>query len=205
MLLECERCEAIVDAKELSNYEFLPEDKWEKGLPPVRYTFSQCPKCSSPFLAVQEQIWNYWDEPVRIYPPRDKRVDPSWPPTVKKSYQESLNCFKAKAYTATVIMCRKTLEAICSEHKVHQPSLAKSLKSMKDNGLIENRLFEWAEALRIAGNEAAHDVDVDIPRQDAKDILEFTEALLEYVFTFRDRFNEFLKRRDSATKLHKRP
>lgn len=199
MLLECERCEAIVDAKELSSYKV-----WLEKELPLRYTFSQCPKCSSPFLAVQEELApEYWDDPVRIYPPRDKRVDPSLPPTVKKSYQESLDCFKAKAYTATVIMCRKTLEAICSEHKVHQSSLAKGLKSMKDNGLIENRLFEWAEALRIAGNEAAHDVDVDIPRQDAKDILEFTEALLEYVFTFRDRFNEFLKRRASATKLHK--
>jgi hypothetical protein len=33
--------------------------------------------------------------------------------------------------------------------------------------------------------------------QDAKDIIEFTNALLEYVFTFNDKFNEFNKRRQS--------
>ncbi len=50
-----------------------------------------------------------------------------------------------------------------------------------------NRLFEWADALRIAGNEAAHDVKVTTSKEDARDILELTNALLEYVFTFRDR------------------
>ena len=70
---------------------------------------------------------------------------------------------------------------------------------MKTKGIIENRLFEWAEALRISGNEAAHDVQVTISPQDAKDIVDFTDALLEYVFTFRDKFNEFLERRKKLT------
>jgi len=35
--------------------------------------------------------------------------------------------------------------------------------------------------------------------QDARDTLEFTEALIEYVFTYRDKFEEFKKRRAKAT------
>ena len=62
---------------------------------------------------------------------------------------------------------------------------------MKEKGIIENRLFEWADALRISGNEAAHGVNSNISSQDAKDILEFTHALLEYVFTFQEKFEEF--------------
>ena len=92
-------------------------------------------------------------------------------------------------------MCRKTLEGICSAHGITVKYLGTSLKEMKDKGIIENRLFEWAEALRISGNEAAHDVNIKISSQDAKDIVEFTDALLEYVFTFRDKFDEFKKRR----------
>jgi hypothetical protein len=95
-------------------------------------------------------------------------------------------------------MCRKTLEGICEAHKITSRNLATSLKEMKDQGIIENRLFEWADALRISGNEAAHSVTVSISAQDARDILEFTNALLEYVFTFQDKFEEFKKRRGAS-------
>ena len=66
---------------------------------------------------------------------------------------------------------------------------------MKERGIIEPRLFEWADALRIAGNETVHDVTVTVSKEDARDMIEFTNALLEYVFTFQDRFEQFKRRR----------
>jgi hypothetical protein len=97
------------------------------------------------------------------------------------------------------IMCRKTLEGICSAHGVKTSgSLAVQLKKLKDNGTIENRLFEWAEALRTTGNEAAHGVELVISAQDAQDTLEFTDALIQYVFTYRDKFEAFKNRRAKA-------
>ena len=190
MLIECETCEAVVDAQVLHSYEYFDQ----KGRP-GKYSFLKCPKCKSPFLVVKKFCEHGWDKPYRIYPPQDKRVNPSFPKPIRDSYQEALSCFKAKSFTAAAIMCRKTLEGICVEHEIKAGNLASGLKEMKEKGLIESRLFEWAEALRIAGNKAAHDVNVSISNQDAKDIIEFTDALLEYVFTFRDKFNEFIIRR----------
>ena len=92
-------------------------------------------------------------------------------------------------------MCRKTLEGICSAHGAKSRSLAGELRELKEKGIIENRLFEWAEELRTMGNEAAHGVEFVASREDAEDTLQFTEALIEYVFTYRDRFEEFKKRR----------
>jgi hypothetical protein len=92
-------------------------------------------------------------------------------------------------------MCRKTVEGLCVAHGITSPNLATSLKMLRDQGIIESRLFEWADALRLSGNEAAHGVALAVPAEDAKDILEFTNALLEYVFTFRDRFAAFQERR----------
>jgi hypothetical protein len=66
---------------------------------------------------------------------------------------------------------------------------------MKEAGLIDARLFEWSDLLRIAGNEAAHGVGLSIAQPDAKDILEFTNAILDYLFSFRDRFEQFKQRR----------
>jgi hypothetical protein len=95
-------------------------------------------------------------------------------------------------------MCRKTLKGICAAHGVNERNLMSSLKKMKDQGLIDDRLFEWSDTLRVAGNEAAHGVGVTISEADARDILEFTNAILDYLFSYRDRFEQFKKRRASA-------
>ena len=49
--------------------------------------------------------------------------------------------------------------------------------------------------MRHAGNEAAHDVDVTVSQADATDIIEFTNAILDYLFSYRDRFDKFKARR----------
>jgi hypothetical protein len=198
MLTECKKCEAVVDAKVLYSYdshEYYSEDN-PAGYP-VKYSFHKCPKCEMPLLTLRENFGLGWEDPSRIYPPQDKRIHPSFPEPIKKAYQEALSCYKNKSFTAAAIMCRKTLEGICSTHGINAKNLASGLKEMKDKGIIESRLFEWAEALRISGNEAAHDVNVTISSQDAKDIIEFTAALLEYIFTFRDKFNDFIKRKQA--------
>jgi hypothetical protein len=61
--------------------------------------------------------------------------------------------------------------------------------------LIDGRLYDWADELRVAGNEAAHDVMSQTSGEDARDLLELTEAIVEYVFIYRDRLERFLQRR----------
>jgi hypothetical protein len=72
--------------------------------------------------------------------------------------------------------------------------LAKGIQEMKTAGLIDSHLYEWAEMLRVSGNKAAHDVDERVSKQDAQDLIDFCHALLEYIFTYRERFNEFKAR-----------
>lgn len=194
MIVECPACEARVDAESLHDYEhYNPEEG-----PPGRYSFLRCRACESPFLVVQENYGQGWDDPYRLYPAQDTRVNPALPKAIRDAYAEALACFKAKAYTAAALMCRKTLEGVCTEHGVGGRPLVAALRDMRDKGIIEARLFEWADALRIAGNEAAHDVTVTVSKEDAADMIQFANALLEYVFTFRDRFEEFKKRREKS-------
>lgn len=75
MLLECKYCEAVVDAKLLSSYDCYDEEMAVQ----IKYSFLQCPKCSSPFLAYQEDYGNGWDEPSRLFPVQDKQVNSSLP------------------------------------------------------------------------------------------------------------------------------
>ena len=83
-------------------------------------------------------------------------------------------------------------------YRIEEQNLSASIRKMKDVGLIDERLFEWSDALRVIGNEAAHGVGVQITQADAKDTLEFTNAILDYMFSYRDRFEQFQKRRKGA-------
>lgn len=195
MLIECKKCNAIVEAEIMSSYQkHSPEDEIDANA--IEFSFLRCPKCHDPILAYQVDVNRGFEGPFRIYPPQEKQINPSFPEPIRNAYQEALSTFRVKAFTAAAIMCRKTLEGVCRVHGIKPGKGLKSdLKEMKEIGIIDAQIFEWAEALRIFGNEAAHDVKVTISRQDAKDIIEFTDALLEYVFTYRDKFNEFNKRR----------
>lgn len=197
MLLECKHCSATVDAKEIATHlDCVP---YEEDMP-GKWTLAVCPRCTLPLLAVQCDYGDGFDAdtPWRVYPPQDRKLGSAVPKSIRSAFDEATVCFKAKAYTASAIMCRKTLEGLCAEHHISGRNLSDSLKKLKENGTIEARLFEWAEALRTLGNEAAHGVSTTISRQDASDILEFTEALAEYVFTYRDKFEKFKARKPST-------
>lgn len=196
MIIECVGCQALVDANVVASYEYFdPED----GPPVQQYSFLKCPNCECPSLAIQEDYGNGWDTPYRLYPAQENQLNVSIPEPIRNAYAEARSCFKTKAYTAAAIMCRKTLEAICAEHGAIGRTLVSALKEMKEKGVIESRLYEWADALRISGNEAAHDVTITVLAEDARDVLEFTNALLEYVFTFRDKFEAFKQRRAKSS------
>ena len=50
----------------------------------------------------------------------------------------------------------------------------------------------------LIGNEAAHDPDTKVTKRDARDVLDFTEAILIYVFSLTSRFEAFRARRSKS-------
>jgi hypothetical protein len=160
----------LVNAEVLHQYEAHDTN----GLAPsFIWTFAKCPRCESPFVAVSEEdIPAGWQAPQRVFPAYESdRLGDAVPKPIQASFAEARQCLRAKAYTAAALMCRKTLEGICVAHEETTGNLAVRLQRLRDSGVIDRRLFEWADELRIFGNEAAHDVNVTIPSQDANDIL----------------------------------
>ena len=116
---------------------------------------------------------------------------------MRREFEEARVCFAAKAYEATVVMVRRILEGTCRENSVQERTLVRSLAKLKDDGLIDSTLAEWADALRILGNEGAHYTGKQVLRDDSEDALAFAEALLDHIYVLRKRFAEFETRRAS--------
>ena len=192
MIIECPSCGKRADAQIVGQYGY--HDRAEGG--PSRITMLKCARCEHPIVVREEERWeDMWSTPEVVFPVNNDQISSDIPSRIRTSFREARMSYRAGASTASVMMCRKTLEALCIEHGIKERNLAASIKRATESGLIDGRLVEWAQELRIVGNEAAHDVDADISGEDARDLLEFTEAILEYVFTFRDRFERFQQRR----------
>lgn len=192
MLTTCSRCNARVDGNEKGWYDHLEVEDGHARYT-VRYRLLQCPQCDLPIL-VEDPIDFDDVEPGILYPAREK-VSAAIPRPIASALNEAMNCFRASAHTASVIMCRKALEGMCRERGISVAPLARSLDEMKKKGIIDAQLEEWASLLRVSGNDAAHDMEVTFEARDARDILDFTVALGEYLFTFKQKFDEFVQRR----------
>jgi hypothetical protein len=192
--VECWKCNTKVVAIQMTQtLEDFRDDPFE----PNWYVVVQCRICYSPMLIQQPR-----DAPhdraktVLLWPISNREMSSAIPESLRLEHKEALACFKSGAYTATVVMVRRTLEGVCAENGVRGHTLFKALERMRATGLIEGRLLEWAQELRVLGNEGAHFTGERVARQDAQDALALAEAILDYLYVFSAQFFEFKNRRE---------
>jgi hypothetical protein len=142
---------------------------------------------------------DYYEDDFAVYPTPPRRMSPAVPKRLQDCFLEARTCYQAKAYTASAIMCRRALELLAVERGIRESNLAKSLKKLKESADIDQRLYDWADELRLAGNEAVHDVDSHMSQVDARDMNDLAEAIIDYVFVFQARYEQFKNRRGQQT------
>ncbi|MCC9073560.1 DUF4145 domain-containing protein [Flavobacterium sp. F-65] len=74
------------------------------------------------------------------------------------------------------------MKDFCFIKGAKEKNLALSIKKLKEDDVIIDQLFDWADKLRLGGNKAAHNIDTDFDSLDAKDILDFTIAILDFTY-----------------------
>lgn len=168
--------------------------------PPYLLELARCGICKAPFLTVEEDYGDGWDGPGVLWPEQMRPLSHHVPQSLRREHEEARQCFKAKAYTATAVMVRRTLEGVCNEQGVsgtngRPKALVKMLEQLKNDGKIDGRLLEWAQELRVLGNEGAHFTGTGVSREDAADGLALAEALLDYLYVLAAQFTSFKERR----------
>lgn len=195
MIIECPHCESKVDCEVKGEVPIRDEE-----YPfPVKAVLVSCRVCSNPLLGTTELIQvgedKYeWENLHRQWPPQDDQVDWTIPDIARLSLIEAKTCFKAKAYSACAVMCGRTLEGVCVHHDPKAKTLANGLKVLKQSGVIDARLYNWGEALRTHRNLGAHATTERVSKEDARDLLDFSVAICEYVFILNEKFNRFQAR-----------
>ena len=199
MLIECPDCDAKVHGKMIAEKVF----HYSVDAEPEKYVFVECPSCHSPLLGRSDYIEYPTDEGyesawsahlVRLFPQPHKNYDPTIPYQVSQSLEDARKCYQAKVYTACAVMCGRALESICKE-KTGEYTLAKGLQGLRTQNMIDDRLFNWGEALRKERNIGAHASDETVSKNDARDILDFANAIVEYIYVMTAKFDAYQARK----------
>ncbi|MBI1826680.1 MAG: DUF4145 domain-containing protein [Planctomycetes bacterium] len=205
----CLACNILVEAKVVANGfgewrsdAVNPIDEVDCEYHGDHYSVAICRRCKGPFLirearyGIPGEFETVTDEVV-LYPVPTGHNLEGLPDSIQRSIAQARRSYSASSYDACALMCRRALEALCKNLLAKGKDLASRLADLNTNGRIDARMLDWAHGVRLVGNEAAHDVEAEVTAADARDILEFTEALLTYVFTLDAKFRSFEARRRS--------
>lgn len=165
--------------------------------PPSEYTFAHCEKCNHPSIFVREDMGDGFemDSYYRTYPPQDRHLGFLMPDIVRQSYEEAVRCETSKTWIACVVMVGRTLEAVCKEFEPNSRTIFDGLRSLHSKGIISQELLEWSNELRVLRNLGAHATNAKVEYSDAKEALDFLQAILEILYDLRPKFEAFKQRR----------
>ena len=164
----------------------------------------RCPSCESPFLLRQTHggveymqgiEFDVWAQPHALYPTPSRAIPDDLPPLVATGYREAIRCEAAEVWLATAVMVGRTLEAVAIAQTGSNAMLAKGWKEMQNQGIISAELASWGDELRYLRNIAAHPTDKEVTGQDAREALDFLEAIIETIYVLRVRFEKMKARR----------
>jgi hypothetical protein len=167
------------------------------------YIFGHCAKCERVGLVEYER-----DEPEgetsnarQIWPSPVRLVEFDLPPKVLEAYQEALRCESAGAWIAAALMARRTLDAVVRDFAPEQERPSEGLRAMFTKGLISEELHRWGEEIRFLGEVSLQPEHV-IGHQDAKEALEFLNALIENLYFLREKYKRMQARRQRTKQVN---
>jgi hypothetical protein len=153
------------------------------GLPGVQQP-TQCPtdpRQSSFFL-------------VKSYPaPAPSKCPDHTPDNLKRVFLQAANALKRGDPDASGAMSRKVVDVstqvLLGEKAKAYSNIYQRIEALAANGALTADLKDWAHAVRLAGADAAHDLD-PFTQEEADELLDFAELYLIYVYSLPGRLKE---------------
>jgi HEPN domain-containing protein/endogenous inhibitor of DNA gyrase (YacG/DUF329 family) len=191
IVIDCPHCAVRVTAK---------AETWVGNGEEEAFFLVQCPSCSKALFGsssvYRDEFNNWaWDTVERLWPtPSLADVGPAIPEAARRDIKDAQKCLSHGIYSAAAVLCGRALERLIKE-KAGANMIGKGLAELKSQGVIDERLFSWAEALRKERNIGAHASDEDTTKENAQDIVDFTIAIFDYVYTLSEKYERYIARK----------
>jgi Domain of unknown function (DUF4145) len=171
------------------------DSPYNEGQDIITWRVLECTGCKSPTLAETKSLYSFVDhelyagvelissETIILYPGAKPAKTPltNLPETIEKKYQAALKVQDIEP-SACAVLVGRTLEAVCNYEKATGKTLSDKVNNLVNSDRIPTTLAEMAHQLRQIRNFGAHDADDEVTEEDVPIILDFLEAILEYLY-----------------------
>ncbi len=144
------------------------------------WRFYQCSRCGGVITASASSFGYAVTE---IYPSVEE-LDDAIPERAKAYLEQARNSLNAPA--GAIMLSASSIDAMLKEINLKEGSLYKRIDQARNHGTITASMAEWAHEIRLEANDQRHaDEDADLPNEnDARHVIQFAEALAQFLFIF---------------------
>ncbi len=120
-----------------------------------------------------------------------------WPATVKRFWKQAHTALSREDFDAATVMSRSALQAVTRSQSAEGNDLYGEIEDLESKGIIPKIIKDWAHEVRLLARPSAHPEtdEADVDPNDARDIVQFLDYLLEYVYGLPHRIEEYRSRR----------
>ena len=133
---------------------------------------------------------------VLPFPIKYSKAPDHYPPGVGRNWLQAHRSMGASNYDAAAVMARTSMQAALRDKHATGNNLLGEINSLATNGTLPPLMIEWSHEVRLLGNAATHPdpQDTGVSQQDAEDIVEFLDYLLEYLYDLPKRIEDYRNR-----------
>lgn len=133
---------------------------------------------------------------VLPWPLKFEKYPEHWPEAIGRYWIQAKCNLRDKNWDAAVLMARSALQLALRDNKAEGKNLKHEIEYLADKAILPPIMKEWSNNVRELGNDSAH------PRpkqeatdaQDAKDVVQFLDFLLEYLYDLPNQIEQYRKR-----------
>lgn len=187
------------------SFEHRAEKKKPNSKKALHFDTLKCGNCAGYVMA----LWSPGDVfgrglygfQVLPWPLRLEDHPEHWPEEVGRFWIQAHRSAKDENWDAAAVMARSALQSALRHHEATGGSLKQEIDDLASTGVLPPHMKAWAHELRELGNDAAHP-GPSAPKssaEDVRDVVEFLDFLLQYLYTLPHEIDEYRKRRQQKS------
>jgi hypothetical protein len=135
------------------------------------------------------------------WPLRIEKFPEHWPEDVGRFWLQAKRNLVDRNWDAAALMARSSLQVALRDNGAKGSSLKQEIEDLSSKGILPPIMKEWSDNVRELGNESAHPKPGQPPTvpNDAKDIVNFLDFLLEYLYTLPYKIKQYRKRENEKS------
>ena len=133
---------------------------------------------------------------VLPWPLRIDSYPDHWSEEVGRYWLQAKRNLSDENRDAAALMARSSLQVALRDSGGVGSSLKREIEDLSSKGILPPIMKDWSDNIRELGNDSAHPKPGQPPTEprDAKDIVNFLDFLLEYLYTLPHRIEQYRKR-----------